>query len=64
MLALIITVLRGLFLILLYLFIFRLTVSMIEQFKIGASNKDDFSQTPVHQKLHPKGGGGAILGGN
>ncbi|GAB6181067.1 hypothetical protein JCM14036_23860 [Desulfotomaculum defluvii] len=33
MLALVITVLRGLFLILLYLFIFRLTISMIEQIR-------------------------------
>ncbi|ABO50237.1 FHA domain containing protein [Desulforamulus reducens MI-1] len=65
MLALVITLLRGLFLILLYLFIFRLTVSMIEQLRNSdlpnhslypAGNGNGSSPKPV-----VTGGDGAVL---
>lgn len=49
MIALVITILRGLFLILLYLFIFRLTISMIEQIR----NIDQSSGSQQQPENHP-----------
>lgn len=61
MLALIITILRGLFLILLYLFIFRLTVSMIERFNQSTQEDELPNVAPLGMRIVPKGGDGAAL---
>lgn len=70
MLALVITILRGLFLILLYLFIFRLTISMIEQIRnIDQSsgslqqpeNRQPVNHRPDQTRYSISGGDGATL---
>lgn len=61
MLAFIITILRGLFLILLYLFIFRLTVSMVEQLKGRAGEEKAPKFSPIEKKRISDGGDGAGL---
>jgi len=55
-----ITILRSLFLILLYLFIFRLTVSMIDQLRQSARENEHPKDDPVLKPVFP-GGDGAVL---
>ncbi|AQS59056.1 FHA domain-containing protein [Desulforamulus ferrireducens] len=61
MLALGLTILRGLFLILLYIFLFRLTISMLEQIK-QVSEREESPQTNLLKSTPiSTGGDGAIL---
>jgi len=60
-LAIGITILRSLFLILLYLFIFRLTVSMIDQLRQCAREDGLPHVDPVRLRPVSQGGDGAVL---
>lgn len=61
MLAIGITILRSLFLFLLYLFIFRLTVSMIEQLRQSAREDQSPHADPIRTRPASLGGDGAVL---
>lgn len=61
MLALGLSILRGLFLILLYLFLFRLTVSMLDQLKQAAAKEEPPQPSLLKSRPISSGGDGAVL---
>ncbi|SHJ95879.1 FHA domain-containing protein [Desulforamulus aeronauticus] len=61
MLALGVSILRGLFLILLYLFLFRLTVSMLDQLRQASAKEEPVQPGLLKTRLLSSGGDGASL---